>query len=191
MFENLDKFLMLFQLFQMFLPESKDNSVDEFKKWLEIHNHNQMVEILNNENQIANYLANLIADKNEDLKKQLADINQMVASILANTKTFAPVASMMNIQSNLSEQAVSILKQFVESGGHDMTPAHTLSERSYILNNGELKYSEERFLDDDLHTLVALGFIREQFDKNGDISYIITRNAVKFIESLPKEEKNG
>lgn len=189
MFDNLDKFLMLVELFRLFMPEGKNKDIEEFKKWLELHKHDSLVEVLNNQNQLANYLEVLIKDSSGKLEEQLKDINKMVSSIYARTEAFAPVAERFGVYSDLSEQAIDILRHFVDSNSETIIALETYEGITLVFDHDNMIPKEQRFLEADMDELVRCGFLSENYNSQGNPVYKLKRTAVNLINSLPKEDK--
>jgi hypothetical protein len=193
MFENIDKFLMLVELFRLFIPEGKNKDIEEFKKWLILHKHDSLVEVLNNQNQLANHLEGLIRDNSGKLEQQLKDINKMVSSIYARTAIFAPVANTLGIYSDLSEQAISILKQFIESGSKTLNIiVDDFGARiAFLLDgNSNIIFSDDRTVVSDLKELTKYGFVIELYNNSGESYYRPTDKGIKFVRNIPKSKED-
>lgn len=187
MFENIDKFLMLVELFRLFIPEGKNKDIEEFKKWLVLHKHDSLVEVLNNQNQLANHLEGLIQDNSGKLEQQLKDINKMVSSIYARTAIFAPVANTLGIYSDLSEQAISILKQFVESG-KDRIIAYWTVDEGFIYSIENFKnLILDRFAFDDFDILVKYEFLTRENGSGKTHFFRLTRLGFEYITRINNE----
>ena len=95
--------------------------------------------------------------------------------------------------SDLSDQAASILRQFVESGGSDLF-YRDWGEGQFTLqidNLGPVGVTEPRFIQGDLDQLVALDLLRTEFASDGNPIYHITRKSARFIANrtlLPEAE---
>jgi hypothetical protein len=87
----------------------------------------------------------------------------------------------------LSEQALSILRQFVESGDEQFFYANWGGGQwSLQLCHGDqrqLEVTEPRFLQDDLDQLVAQKLLTVEYNTDGHGIYGITRDAVRLISS--------
>ena len=100
---------------------------------------------------------------------------------------FSSLASAVRPSSIFSDQAISIVKQFVESGAREFWEHKVLGPdgTSYHLigGSGQLQIAEPRFMEDDLNTLVELGVLRLDFGSRGTRKFIITRQAVQLANS--------
>jgi len=187
MFENIDKFLMIVELFRLFIPEGKNKDIEEFKKWLILHKHDSLVEVLNNQNQLANHLEGLIRDNSGRLEQQLKDINKMLSSIYARTAIFAPIANTLGIYSDLSEQAIDILKQFYESGKDRIVACWTLQDGLIYSIENFKAFDLDRFADDDFDTLVKYGFLKKEYGSGKTHFFRLTRPGAEYITRINNE----
>lgn len=95
----------------------------------------------------------------------------------------------------LSEQAIFILRQFVESGDDQFFYANWGGGQwTMQLCHGEqqqLGVTEPQFIQDDLNDLASRGFLRVEYNADGHGIYHITRNAVRFIHALEANRKSS
>ena len=115
---------------------------------------------------------------------QLEDMIGMVAS---GFDEFRNIAIAINPAVELSKQALSILKQFVESGGGSMMTIKHLQGVLLRTNNGcNITFNEPKYLEDDLATLCNLRLIsfNGHLPKGAGETYRINRLAEKFISKL-------
>lgn len=132
----------------------------KFIEWLEYHRHEE--------------LKNLIVNT--------AALQAEVDSLLRS----APLVAAPNTE--LSEQAISILRQFVKSD------AETFFYESYGGGNfslgweagNEIEITELRFLEDDLNQLVQLGLLSVQHNFGNNVIFRLTRSAVRFLQAVGK-----
>jgi|GEM_PF-3764125 len=54
----------------------------------------------------------------------------------------------------------------------------------HLINGGQITYTEDRFLKDDLDKLCNLGLLTLEYGSSGNTFYRITRDAVKFISTI-------
>jgi len=84
----------------------------------------------------------------------------------------------------LSKQAINILREFCRSPSNQFGKvAHSNGVNLCLMNGGMIKIAEERFVDDDLHTLCSLGLLSFSMGSNGTELYGATRDAVRFQNS--------
>jgi len=86
--------------------------------------------------------------------------------------------------SALTEQAISILQQFVESGGDHLFYRNWGGNQfSLQVDNLEpLVVTHPQFIQEDLDNLTAAGLLRTEFASDGHLIYYVTRESVRFLE---------
>lgn len=167
--------------------------IEEFKHWLEENNHSNMVSIIESNNNMQQQLTVFMNQNHDQVMSQLATLNDLMVSIASHMQGLGNIASSFAPNSGLSDQAVDVLRQFVSSG---CTKMHRFISRTlgvgstddYLLENKEgpdnIEYSEPRFIEDDINSLVSTGLITESKRSKGSITYTITRQAVHFIDAI-------
>lgn len=162
--------------------------IEEFKHWLEDNNHSNMVSIIENNQNIQQQLTAFMNQNHDQVMSQLATLNDLMVSIASHMQGLGNIASSFAPNSGLSEQAVDVLRQFVESGSvrilHIQTQSYEGIDNIYSLDNGGIEYSEQRFIEADIDSLVNAGLITMTKGNNGGGIYRITRQAVSFIDAI-------
>ena len=116
-----------------------------------------------------------------------SQLNSRIAQLASQFEGFGGLANALNSQPTLSEQAISILRQLVESGAecfmeHKM---FTGEPDEYLLIGGaagKIKYADNRFIKDDLDSLVSASLVRLEFASKGSKKFFVTRAAVEFFK---------
>jgi len=97
-------------------------------------------------------------------------------------------AKALSLKVDLSEQAIFILRQFVDSGDTEFFYSDWGNGQwSMQLCHGEqsqISVLEPRFIQDDLDQLVSLRLLTVEYNSQGTPIFHITRNAVRFINTL-------
>jgi hypothetical protein len=100
---------------------------------------------------------------------------------------FRGLTMAMMPQSELSNQALEILRQFVNSDSRcfysveGLGGVHILS----LENGGSISFEDRKFLKDDLRQLVSLGLLSLDHTSDGSTEiYGVTRNAARFIDAV-------
>ncbi|MDN5567057.1 MAG: hypothetical protein L0G25_09635, partial [Psychrobacter sp.] len=93
---------------------------------------------------------------------------------------------------NLSEQAINVLRQFVNSKSPKIHYMDLSSldeyQHAYILEGADdIQYEEPIFIEDDIRSLVENKLITKNITKKGNITYSITRQAFSFIEAIDRQ----
>jgi len=161
-------------------------SYEEFMEWLTTNNHQELVGLITQSNTTATSIKALLNEGREELIARLQSLDASLAQLATGFSAFRDLALSVYPNSELSEQAVSLLQQFVNSGGSKALGSRYFGGHLVLHiiegGSGNLAYSDPRFIEDDLNTLVEFGFLRQDYNGRGDPLYLITRNAVKFIE---------
>lgn len=94
-----------------------------------------------------------------------------------------PVAA---FASEVSGQAVSILRQLVDSGAQEFGKVGSMQSviLPFISGGGSVQIQDFRCLDDDLKALVNLGLLIPRVGSRGTEFYRATRNTVKFVQAI-------
>jgi hypothetical protein len=175
-------FATIISLIGMYRSEKsgrEDVSYDDFVGWLQRHQHEQLVELLADNQQIAKSTKGLIEAQHEAVMEGLSAINKVVCDIAAQIGSVAPLAQAMAVESSISDQAIGIL---VQLDGHDASKfleASYLNGTDYILLNGDrsqLTIADKRFIEDDLNTLCEYGLLRLDLNAQGSRLFHLTRS---------------
>jgi len=171
-----------------FKQENKKNknlNTQEFVKWLEYHHHDELKEAISENQELAQEINKVLREDHELIISKLNKIDSILAGLASNFNEVKGLVHVLNPYSQISEQAISILKQFVHSGSDEFFKDDSFGGSSLNLSpSGPIEIEDERFLNDDLNTLVEFGFLHLRFSSSGTEFYGITRNAVCFIEAL-------
>jgi len=109
-----------------------------------------------------------------------------LATLLNRVESVSGIANLLQPNFGLSDQAVSILGQLVRSKAKEFGLIKTMSKINLtLIPGGWMKVDEERFIEDDLKTLVDLNLLSVRYgSQSGSPFYGITRNALKLIEAI-------
>lgn len=162
--------------------------IEEFKSWLSVNNHGNMVSIIENNHNMQQQLTMFMSQNHDQVMSQLSTLNDLMISIASHMQGLGNIASSFAPNSGLSEQAVDVLRQFVHSGSTNMHYRKNNGLRGndyYILEGApDIEYSDPRFIGDDINSLVNSGLITLSRGSKGGYIYKITRQAVRFIDAI-------
>lgn len=163
--------------------------LDDFKEWLDETNNEYAIKMIENSTQLQNNLANFMGANHEENMTKLSDLTELVINIASKIEGLDKLTDSFIVKNNLSEQAISILRQFVKSKSSNMHYMNNSSldgyQHDYILEGSyNIEYNDSVFIEDDIKSLVDKGLITKTFSSKGNITYKITRQAVAFIESI-------
>jgi len=147
---------------------------NDFLEWLIKANHTEVRRRIE-ENTVATFqIQELLKQDHKKFQEQLNKIDDAVTAYASVLDGFDKLADSMNPNSTLSNQAISILRQIQESGASKILEIRMLGGTEYIYaeTDGELVIDDERFVDDDLKTLVEKGLLRHELNGKGENIYI-------------------
>jgi len=155
----------------------------KFIEWLEYHHHEEIKNLICNTAALRTEVDNLLRTDHAIIIEKLEAVNATLASLMSQVTEFRGFVSATLPSAEFSEQAVSILRQFVKSNSRffSITKMRGFS-LLHLEVGGQIEYGEPRFLDDDLKQLVSVGLLSLDYDRNGTSYYRITRNAVSLVD---------
>jgi hypothetical protein len=133
---------------------------------------------------------NLLREDQAKMLQKLDQIGDILMKLLGRVDEFKGLAVAVAPNAQLSDQAVSILRQFVDSG-EALFFYQRFGSREYSIQlpHGEMiGVAEPRFLEDDLNQLVTLGLLTAELTGDNSANYGITRNATRFIAAIDQKQ---
>lgn len=165
--------------------------LESFKQWLIENNHSNMITIIDSHESLQQDLTSFMNQNHEQVMAQLSMLNNLMVSLASHMQGLGGIASSFESNNGLSDQAIDVLRQFVKSDGVDMRHLQTWSYEGqsniFYLENSEVDYSEPRFIETDVDSLVDAGLITLTRGSKGSAIYKITRQAVSFIDAIDNE----
>lgn len=164
--------------------------LESFKQWLSANNHDNMISIINSNRELQQGLMLFMNQNHEQVMSQLFTINDLLTKVSSNIEGLGLVAASLDAKNGLSDQAIDVLRQFVNSGGAEMLRSRTIGGHKpvhYTLVNGDTDYEEIRFIEADIDSLVEAKLITLTHSRNNTAIYKITRQAVTFINQIDFE----
>ena len=182
-------FSTLIGLLSLFKQERKareDQNSAVFIKWLEEHRHEQIRDLILHSQQLSEEIEKALSEDREIILAKLSKIDEILATLLNRVESVSGIANLLQPNFGLSDQAVSILGQLVRSKAKEFGLIKTMSKIGLtLIPGGWMKVDEERFIEDDLKTLVDLNLLSVRYgSQSGSPFYGITRNALKLIEAI-------
>ncbi|MFP9132449.1 hypothetical protein ACLKZ7_05545 [Shewanella algae] len=164
------------------------SDLPEFIGWLREKQLEDVVSQIETNQELAGQLTNLLAVNHEQIMQRLASLDEILCSVASHVEGFAGLSNAISPRGPVSDQAMSILRQLVESGAKLFMELKVMTGEpdEYKLmdgGHGSIKYSEPRFIEDDLSTLVELGLLRLEFAGRGSRKFLVTREAVRYVSS--------
>jgi hypothetical protein len=176
-------FASIVGLLSIFKSEGKSregDTLEDFIEWLRRREHEQVVDLILKNTQLSRSLGEIVQVQHEQILARLAELDAVLADVASHVAVFQSLADAVRIQSHLSDQSVSILRQlndahaskFVElPGGRRETIFEMLDGI-----RGRIRVTEPRFVDSDLSKLCELGLLLPSFGSNGGRIFTITRS---------------
>lgn len=169
-------------------------SLEDLKDWLNENNYGYMLAQIDNNKKLQQELTEFLSQNQEEIRGQLSVLTESIHSLAEKIEDKNSTASSFrayieNKRDNISDQPISILRQFVQLDGTYIWHEPDIEEDSvrtnvlYCAVNGkgeEILVEEERHLIEDIETLYTLGFI--EYERPN--TYSITRAGVNFIEKM-------
>lgn len=183
-------FATVVSLLADFKAQRRDRSADEFNDfmtWLVQSNHSELADLLRQNVATAIGIKALLNEDRETLRARLDHLDRSLASLASAVDGFKELSIALRPEAQLSDQAISTLKQFDQSGG-----SHALEVRfdgRFFLKvmegpQVEIEFSDLRFAEDDLASLVQLGLLRLTYNPAGTPIYVFTRRASELARGL-------
>lgn len=184
-------FATIVGLLSNFKSERSSADLGQFILWLKEKRHEDVVARIASNQAVLKQLTEILSTNHDVLLERFGVLDQLLSSAAARVEGFSGLAHAMHPQSSISDQAVSVLRQLVDSGAklfmeHKITSGEP---DEYILMegaHGRIQYEEPRFLEDDLNSLVQLGLLRLEFASRGSRRFLVTREAVRFVRAMDR-----
>lgn len=162
--------------------------LESFKHWLGENNYSNMIAIIDSNESLQQDLISFMNQNHEQVMTQLSTLNNLMVSLASHMQGLSSIASNFDSNNGLSDQAVDVLRQFVKSGSGKMHYMKNTSGRGndfYTLEGAhEIEYSEQIFMTGDMTSLVNSGLITLFNGSNKNTTYLITRQAYRFIDAI-------
>jgi hypothetical protein len=169
---------------------AKSLNTEEFMNWLTDNRHSELRDLLGLNTRATVSIKALLTVNQNELVSKLEKLDNALASYASALPQFAELVALFRPNSVLSEQAVSILKQLDKSGGSKVMEMHM---KGYLIlqvmdgGGGNIEADDQRFIEDDLRTLVEAGLLNRSINSSGNNIYTYTRAASQYVESLKNE----
>ena len=168
---------------------SEQADFNAFIEWLISTNHEEIKNQLELNTKATISIKSILNQDREVLLDSLKKIDKALTVFASSVYGFEQLAEAINPDAVISEQAISILKQFERSGASKVLEMKASNGLYYQFldgshpdgNIGYIEFSEPRFVEDDFQTLVDYGLLRQTFNSSGKPIYLYTRQAAKLI----------
>lgn len=184
-----NSFATIVGLLVTFQSTRDEANIGEFLEWLRENNNANTAHIIENDIELQQQLSAFIGQNHDAVMSQLSKLNNLMVSVASRIDGLSGLASKFDVNHGLSNQAISVLRQFVNSNSKSILRVETIDgEVNYLLmSDGSIEYDDDRFIDADVQSLVENRLIVKENSSSGDSIYGITRQAVAFIDSLESD----
>lgn len=181
-----NSFAAIVGLLVTFQSTRDEANISEFLEWLRENNNANTANIIENDIELQQQFSAFIGQNHDAVMSQLSKLNNLMVSVASRIDGLSGLASKFDVNYGLSNQAISVLRQFVDSNSKSIFRIETMDgEVNYLLtSDGNIEYDDGRFIDADVQSLVENRLIVKENSPSGDSIYGITRQAVAFIDSL-------
>ncbi|MGO1296347.1 MAG: hypothetical protein ACTMIA_03435 [Vibrio sp.] len=169
---------------------SSDDEYKEFVEWLDTKRHKSVLSEIDSNHLLSLSIKSLLNQNHEVVIEKLSGLDRSLIQLASQIDGLKEVANAIDPNTELSAQAISIIKQFMKSEGSFFLEMKMLGGTLYHImdgNGGMLDYDEPRFLDDDLNQLCNLGLLRLDYNPKNERLFRITRATTRYIEQLENE----
>ncbi len=163
----------------------EEDEYTDFINWLNEKQHEELVSKIESSMELSSSIKEFLHQHNDVILSQFNKLEEMLMTIASQLDGFSKIAEAIQPRQGISDQAMSIVRQLVESGAsHFMEhKVGTSGTNDYIIIGGKagfIKYDESQFIEDDLDSLVTLGLLK--LDRSGrDRKFFITRMGSQLV----------
>jgi hypothetical protein len=172
----------------------QDEALDhaKFLEWLHYHKHEELKSLIVNTAALRVEIDNLLRSEHSQMLGKLDQIEQILLTLMSGVDDFRGLALAIAPKAGLPDQAISILRQFVNSGGDtlfykDFGGGQFILQTNGAENDGQVGVTEPHLIGDDFDQLLALRLLRVELNSDGDPLYHLTRNASRYIDAIDKD----
>ncbi|EGR2027043.1 hypothetical protein [Vibrio cholerae] len=169
---------------------SSDDEYKEFVEWLDTKRHKSIVEELNSNHLLGLSIKSLLNQNHEVVVQKLSDLDGSLIRLASQIDGLKEVANAIAPNVDLSDQAISVIQQLVDSQGSYFIEIKLHGGTLYQVmdgHGGNIDFDEPIFLNDDLSQLCQLGLLSPDHNSKGDRLFRITRATVRYVAQLEKE----
>ena len=183
-----NSFAAIVGLLVTFQSTRDETNIGEFLEWLRENNNANTANIIENDIELQQQLSAFIGQNHDEVMAQLSKLNNLMVSVASRINGLSGLALKFDNSHGLSDQAISVLRQFVDSNSKSILRVENMDgEVDYLLmSDGEIEYDDDRFIDADVQSLVDNNLITKTALTSNEFLYGITRQAVAFVKIFDK-----
>lgn len=183
-------FATIISLLSIFKSEHSSSQLSDFCNWLKEKRYEEVEASIQRNEILSKQLNQLLSINHNELVNKLNQLDILMSSIAGQMKEFSGLAKTIHADSIFSDQAISILKQFVKSGAKIIMErkvnTRSGADEYYLMEggHGKIEYDDPRFIDDDFRSLVGNGLLTVNYTSQGKRQFLITRSAVAYVNAI-------
>ena len=183
--ELANSFATVISLLSSFVSHRSEgqNDYEEFFNWLKEHNIELSNHILSN-SKITEEIKNILILDRDLLLKKFVELDKRMATLSCSFSITRGLAKAIRPGAELSDHAINILEQLVDSGGSWILETDSKDGVELIIYDGDgnIEIKERRFLVDDLRNLVEAELLLHGLNSAGKNKYTLTRAGYNYIK---------
>lgn len=161
----------------------------DFLEWIERHDFETLKGRLEGNEILLTGIDQMLKEDRETLSARFDSVDRMLAGIAGGIEDLRDVSRALRPEAQISNQAHSILRQFLESGAATMAYHRTYG---FLFIGGtptSAEIGDNKFIQDDLAVLVEVGFIRHTgYNDQGAPLYSATRLGQEYLNLIDNAE---
>jgi len=167
----------------------------EFLRWLVENGYSQISARIEANHATAIGIKASLAEGRSELLEKLSSLESALAALSLGLGGVGQVASSISATLPLSEQAIALLVAFEKAEAARASVYATFESQEVVFLDGARKGhfvpSEQRFFNDDVHSLCKLGFLRSTHTGKGTLVLDITRAGSVLGRNVISAESRG
>ncbi|MFX0141150.1 MAG: hypothetical protein ACFFDN_46355 [Candidatus Hodarchaeota archaeon] len=165
----------------------KQLDLKDFLNWLS-DKHDEIKNLIEDNINISSGIESILKEERLVFIEKLTKIDNALASISCASGLFGKLATAVKPNSGISDQAINIIRQLhnYHASGLIKLSEEVGKKAIYMKEGGPIEIDDPRFLYDDLHILVEHDLLRLIVHEGGKQEFKITRNAIRFLETIQK-----
>ncbi|HCG5296639.1 TPA: hypothetical protein NJZ52_004401 [Vibrio parahaemolyticus] len=188
--EPFSTFATIVGLVSAFKGEERAIDGDQYNDlvaWLQHKRHEDVIKELESNQKLATEVKQLLSQSHSEVVEILSNLDQMLMKLASHIQGVQGIANAIDSTAALSEQSLSILRQFDKSGASKFLELPMRGTTLYMFldgSGGQITIEDQRFVEDDLNELLKLNLLLLDFNGKGQRVFKITRLAASYIETV-------
>ena len=165
---------------------ASDNEYQEFVQWLGDKRHKSLLDEITSNHLLGLGIKSLLSQNHDVVLQKLSALDETLLMLSSSIGGFKEITNAIAPNSELSEQAISIIDQLNNSGGSFFQELKMLGGTTFHVmdGTGHIEITEPKFIEDDLNQLVNSGLLIFDLSPKGSRNFRITRLTVKLLSQV-------